>query len=62
MNVFEKKPTKNLHLIIFSKFYRRCYDLISKFQVGLISRLRYDLSKIVSEYDQEIPQSQTAET
>ena len=29
----------------FSKFYRRYYDLISKFQVGLISLLRQGLSK-----------------
>ena len=28
----------------FSKFYRRCYDLISKFQVGLKSLLRRGLS------------------
>ena len=28
----------------FSKFYRRCYDLISKFQVGLGSLLRRGLS------------------
>ena len=28
----------------FSKFYRRCYDLISKFQVGLKSLLRQGLS------------------
>ena len=29
----------------FSKFYRRCYDLISKFQVGLKSLLRQGLSE-----------------
>ena len=29
----------------FSKFYRRYYDLISKFQVGLISLLRQGLSE-----------------
>ena len=29
----------------FSKFYRRCYDLISKFQVGLGSLLRQGLSE-----------------
>ena len=98
---------------IFSKFYKRYYDLISKFQVGLKSLLRQGLSepdfygdlvyklkkivgsnnfsaqfikiishykkigyninvlqqtaclvvnpKIVSEYDQKIPQSQTAD-
>ena len=30
---------------VFSKFHRRYYDLISKFQVGLISLLRQGLSK-----------------
>ena len=29
----------------FLKFYRRCYDLISKFQVGLKSLLRQGLSE-----------------
>ena len=29
----------------FSKFYRRYYDLISKFQIGLISLLRQGLSE-----------------
>ena len=29
----------------FSKFHRRCYDLISKFQVGLKSLLRQGLSE-----------------
>ena len=29
----------------FSKFYRRCHDLISKFQVGLKSLLRQGLSE-----------------
>ena len=29
----------------FSKFYRRYYDLISKFQVGLKSLLRHGLSE-----------------
>ena len=29
----------------FSKFYRRYYDLISKFQVGLKSLLRHELSE-----------------
>ena len=32
----------------FSKFYRRYYDLISKFQVGLKSLLRKGLSKPIS--------------
>ena len=32
-------------LKIFSKFYRRYYDLISKFQVGLKSLLRQGLSE-----------------
>ena len=36
----------------FSKFYHRHLDLIVKYNIGL---------KIVSEYDQEIPQSQTAD-
>ena len=31
---------------IFSKFYRRYYDLISKFQVGLKSLLRQGLSEL----------------
>ena len=31
----------------FSKFYRRYYDLISKFQVGLKSLLRQGLSELV---------------
>ena len=30
---------------IFSKFYRRYYDLISKFQIGLKSLLRQELSE-----------------
>ena len=32
-------------LITFSKFYRRYYDLISKFQVGLKSLVRQGLSE-----------------
>ena len=32
----------------FSKFYRRYYDLISKFQVGLKSLLRQGLSDLIS--------------
>ena len=32
----------------FSKFYRLYYDLISKFQIGLISLLRQGRSEIVS--------------
>ena len=32
----------------FSKFYRRCYDLISKFKVGLISLLPKDFRILIS--------------
>ena len=34
-----------IRFITFSKFYRRYYDLISKFQVGLKSLLRQGLSE-----------------
>ena len=48
--VFEKKELKQgyrYHKLrkTFSKFYRRYYDLISKFQVGLKSLLRQGLSE-----------------
>ena len=41
-----KKPYKARFIAkTFSKFYRRYYDLISKFQVGLKSLLRQGLSE-----------------
>ena len=45
----------------FSKFYHNRSELIVKFNIGLKTLLHQDISEIVSEYDQEIPQSQTAD-
>ena len=42
---FRWDNNNGLHLGTFSKFYRRYYDLISKFQVGLKSLLRQGLSE-----------------
>ena len=46
-NTRNKLLTQKLHKLrkTFSKFYRRYYDLISKFQVGLKSLLRQGLSE-----------------
>ena len=46
-NLFTQKQGYRYHKLrkIFSKFYRRYYDLISKFQVGLKSLLRQRLSE-----------------
>ena len=45
----------------FSKFYYRHSELIVKYNICLKTLMQQGISEIVSEYDQEIPQSQTTD-